>query len=280
MTDPKQPNDEDLNERIRRAMVHYTFDRPLPAGRTKATAAWRWPSLLAAAAAGAAITLLAVAVVGWPRGGSLGTSSPSPTPIPTAAGESPLLSPEPEPSEVGRLAADRICLADPGEIPVDWREPGETEDAVRDRLRGLLLVHSDQRAHAAMFVYADDRFVIDCLIDRRSDGNSGSRIARGIREDHGGGVEYSSGSASAGGELVDGLARPADMYMTGTAAPGFERVEVLLADGGTVDAWVGDGLWLAWWNEPVDSVEIRGYDSEGNVVTVQHELSAPLPIDD
>lgn len=286
MTGPMRPTDEELSQRIRRSMDHYTFDRPLPGphdgGRA---AAWRWSGMLAAAAAGALVALVAVALVGWPRAGMLGSGTPSSSPIAMTAAASPseslsTASPRPEASEVGRTSADRTCLADPGEIPAEWLRPGESKEAVRDRLGALSLVHADQRPHAARFLYADDRFVINCQIDRRADGSSGSGIVRGIREDHGGGLEYSSGSAYAGGEIVDGMRRPADMCMTGTAAPHFVRVEVGLSNGDTVEAWLGDGLWLAWWNEPVDAVEIRGYDADGDVTTVRHELSVPRPIEE
>jgi hypothetical protein len=280
VTEPTRPNDEDLAESIRRSMAHYTFDGgPLPHARAGRLATWRWPALAGAAIAGAAVALMAVALVGWPRPSSLGTGTPSPSPSASAiASPQPTESLAPSPSEVAQASADALCLADPGEIPADWLAPGDTRAGIRDELMALPLLHTDQRDHAAFFVYADQRFVIACVIDRRNDGRSGSSIARGIREDHGDGLEVSTGSAYAGGEVVDGRPRPADMWISGSAAPRFVRVEVVLADGSAVEAWVGDGLWLAWWNEPIDSVKVRGYDREGNVASVTHELKAPLPV--
>ena len=278
MTDQRRDDDEALAARIRRSMAHYRFDRELPSPRPQ-TFPWRWPMLAGAALTGAAVALVAVAVVGWPRTSPSGAGTPTPNPSSSHTAQ-PTGSESPAPSEVARASADALCLADPGELPSDWLKPGDTPAGIRDDLMALPLVYADQRDHAAFFLYADERFVIECLIDRRDDGRSGSSIARGVREDHAGGLEYAAGSAYAGGEIVDGRPRPADMYMAGTAAERFVRVEVVLADGSLVEAWVGDGLWLAWWNEPIDSTEVRVYDREGNVTSFAHELKVPMAVDD
>jgi hypothetical protein len=62
------------------------------------------------------------------------------------------------------------------------------------------------------------------------------------------------------------------MFMFGTAAPRFQRVEIVMADGGARRAWLGDGLWFGWWNDPISSVAIRGYAADGTVVTIDEGL--------
>ena len=51
-----------------------------------------------------------------------------------------------------------------------------------------------------------------------------------------------------------------DIQMWGSAASDVDRVEVLLENGGLVEAWVGGGVWLAWWNEPISAVAVRASD--------------------
>jgi hypothetical protein len=261
MTDDRRPaEDELLAGRIRDSMAHYTFDRPLPAARRRASP-WRWPVLAAAALGGAAAAILAISLLGGMPRAPLAGASPTPAPSGVAS---------PPGSPIGEAEAGTRCR-EPHEIQDSWIAPGETAESVADRLRQLPLIHVDRRATATFFLYADNRFTIQCEVRPGPTGELLADVSMGPREPHGGGLEYSGGASSPGSPEPGG--QVPDLYMFGTAAPRFVRVEIVLADGGALPAWIGDGVWFAWWNEPISSVAIRGYAGDGTVTTLREGIN-------
>lgn len=262
MTDERRPDDELLSDRIRRSMAHYTFNPPLPERRP--ASGWRWPALVAAAAGGALAATLVISLLGGLPRSPVGNVTP--TPIASMQPPSPSASVAPAFTEEEAAAACRGH----SDIADDWLRPGERRADVAERLRLLPLLHSEEIDGDAVFVYADDRFNIICELSRGLDGELLPGIFTGLREAHGGGLEYSGGSTSPG--RPDGTPPRPDMLMYGTAAPRFERVEIVMADGGARPAWIGEGIWFAWWKDPIDSVAIRGYAADGTVSTIDEGL--------
>jgi hypothetical protein len=161
------------------------------------------------------------------------------------------------------------------DVPDEWLRPGESRSQIAERLRELPLINVEIRDFAASYLFADRRFISECRL-YRTKGPGQDRVGqRAIREDPGTGLVYSFGSAAdaGGGPNHDW---PADMLMVGSYAPKFDRVEVVLEDGSTVDASMHSGLWLAWWNVPLSAVGVRGYDADGRVTSIKANLQVAL----
>lgn len=273
MTDDRRPDDELLSDRIRRSMAHYTFNRALRPPKP-ALSPWRWPMLMAAALGGAAAATIAISLLGGLQRGPIGNATPGPS-VTDVQSPGPSTPASPAIAPISEQEAAASCLGQ-HEVQDSWVLPGESAEDVAQRLRQLPLVHTETQDDDGFFVYADDRFNVLCELTRGSEGALDKSIYTGPLEPHGGGLEY-SGGGSAPGSAEPGGQRP-DMFMYGTSAPRFVRVEIVLADGGAVPAWLGDGLWFAWWQEPTSSVAIRGYDTVGNV-TILHEGLRFIPVE-
>ncbi len=266
--------DRDLVDRIRSSTAHWSFDRPEPivATSNNRTTAPRYLAIAAVAIVAAALTVTAVAVVGRiPRLGlpSVGqpTSSPAvPSPNPRSA--EPTVTPTLAP--VSGADAERMCLDDNVEIQADWVQRGQSDDEVRRTLASLPIVHQDQRDHGGLFLFADDRFVNVCEIVRTASGDMNLSSSIGLREHAGGDINISGAWNS-----PESMGAPvADMMVFGEAAPDVKAVHVVLEHGRRLDAWLGDGLWIAWWNEPVGSVAIEADHANGTVTTTKHRMRA------
>ena len=271
-------DDQELQQRIRRATDHFTYERPIPdafaARRTGQ--AWRIGSLVAAAAFGAAVTLLALAII-RPQGPSVGSQSPTPNPSPTAPTSTPgLKSPAPDGTEVPLSAAQRTCLATPGSIPDEWLNPGETADEIAARFASLPLASEEQRPHAGLFVFADERFLVLCEIDRRTDGQDSYTIARAMRETTDDPIGYSGGTSTPATVDDAGTIRVADLVMYGPAAPNVARVDVLLEDGSSIEAHISHGLWLGWWNRSISAVGVRATLDDGTTFLLHAVMLASV----
>ncbi len=271
-------DDQELQERIRRATDHFTYQRPIPdalAARRSGQAA-RIGSLVAAAAFGAAVTLVALAII-RPQGPSVGSQSPTPNPSPSAPTSTPgLESPTPAGTEVPLSSAQRTCLATPGSIPDGWLKPGETAAEIADRFASLPLAAEEQRPHAALFVFADERFLVLCEIDRRTDGQDSFTIARALRETTDDPIGYSGGTSTPATVDGAGTARVADLVMYGPAAANVSRVDVLLEDGSSIEAQVSHGLWLGWWNRAISAVGVRATLDDGTTFLLDAMLKAAV----
>lgn len=268
--------DQDLLERIRRATDHFTFERPIPSAldARRNGGARRFGSLVAAAAFGAAVTLVALAVL-RPQGPPTGSQSPSPDPSHRAPTATPgAESPAPRGTEVPLDAAQRTCLAAPGSIPDGWLLSGESAADIDGRFASLQLAHEEQRAHAAMFVFADERFIVLCEIARRTDGQDDFSIIRALRETNGAPIGYSGGFSSPA--TVDDARNTylADLVMYGPAAANVRRVEVLLEDGSTVEASLDDGVWLGWWNRSISAIGVRATLDNGTPYPLDATMKA------
>lgn len=269
MSTPVSPNESELFARIREAASHYAFDLPL----TETAPRERLPRLasLAAvalvAAGGVILTLAVVGVLGGPPFNTVGSIGPV---------ASSLRSPDvvTGATQVPVDVAARVCRQTADAIPSDWLQPDVTAADIRARLIGLPLVHDEQRTHAALFVFADDRYVTLCTVARRAaaavDDHEGLSIATGLLNDPHGLVDYSFGMAGSGAEDV-----PWNMVMAGAAARDVASVGVRLADGKTVGAWLGDGVWVAWWNEPIASREIVVRSRSGSEETIEQRFTPP-----
>jgi hypothetical protein len=272
-----RPDDAELHDQIRKATEHFTLDRPAPMpelGRPR-RAGVQVASLLGAAAAGALVTLLAVGLVARP-GLIPGAATPSPTATTTPA-VMPTSPAEPGASEVPQDAAQRICLADPGSIPAEWLADGETAAAVVAQIAGLPQVITEQRRHAALFVFADSRFMVVCRIGRHTDGRDDMNIVRGLRESNGDPIAY-AGATKDPASLDDEIPLP-DLMMFGQADANVARIEILMGDGSTVRAMMAGGVWVAWWNEYLSAEGIRATLSDGTQFTRDVSLRAPKPLD-
>jgi hypothetical protein len=271
-------DDQELQERIRRATDHFRYERPIPDALTarRTGQAGRIGSLVAAAAFGAAVTLVALAII-KPQGPWVGSQSPTPHPSPTEPASTPgLESPTPRGTEVPLGAAQRTCLATPGSIPDGWLRPGETAAEIADRFAGLPLAAEEQRPHAALFVFADERFLVLCEMARRTDGQDDFTIARGLRETSADPIGYSGGTSSPATVDGAGIVRVADLVMYGPAAANVSRVDVLLEDGSAIDAQLADGLWLGWWNRAISAVGVRATLDDGTTFLLPAVLKATV----
>jgi len=273
-------DDQELLDRIRRATDHFTFERPIPTARDarRNRGAGHFGSLVAAAAFGAAVTLVALAVL-RPQGPPTGSESPSPTPSHMPSPTGPTSTPNPESpapggTEVPLDAAQRTCLAAPGSIPDTWLSDGETAADIDARFASLQVVYEEQRAHAALFVFADERFLVVCKIGRRTDGQDDFTIVRAMRDTNGAPIGYSGGTSSpasiddAGNEYV------ADLLLYGPAAANVARVEVLLEDGSTVEASLSGGGWVGWWNRSISSIGVRATLDDGTTFLLDATMKA------
>ena len=268
MSDQLPHEDTELADQIRRSMAHYTFDGPLPAGRAEGQA-WRWPVLAGAVLAGGVAATLVISLLGGLPRGPVGNRTPEPSPSAGVGSPGPSAQASPTNMPITELEAAAACLGK-HDLQDSWVRPDERPEDVAQRLSQLPLIHTETKSGDAFFVYADDRFNVLCELTRAPDGTLDSSIFTGLREPHGGGLEYSGGGTSPGS--VEPTGPLPDMFMYGTAAPRFVRVEIILADGGAVPAWIGDGMWLGWWKDPISSVAIRGYDRSGNVTTLEEGL--------
>jgi hypothetical protein len=270
-------DDQELQERIRRATDHFTYERPIPtAVRVRRTGqAGRLGSLLAAAAFGAAATLVALAII-RPQGPPTGSQSPSPNPSQSAPATTPgLESPAPRGTEVPLDAAQRACLSPrPDSIPDEWLRSGESFADINARLASLPLAQEEQRSHAALFVFADERFLILCEIGRRTDGQDDVSIIGAVRETNGAPIGYSGGANLSASIDGAGQTYVADLLMYGPAGANVARVEVLLEDGSSVDASLGGGVWVGWWNRSISSVGVRATLDDGTTFLLDATLKA------
>jgi hypothetical protein len=258
MTD-LQPPDRELAERIRSSMAHYRHHGPLPTGSQRPGGrALRAGGLLAAAAAGAVLTLAAVGILG-------GMPIIPPTAASVAPSVSPSASGDPSPSHpagpVSDAAARAACRpVEPADVLDEWRAPGETRADVAARYAQLPLLIADRRQEGSVFVFGDDRLLIGC---RYVSGQATPEtIMRGMRLAEPGRVRPLFVASDP--LLVDGDGLPvpgshADVMAIGLAASEVARVAILLEDGSTVDARVAGGYWLAWWQVPLSGTAIRAY---------------------
>lgn len=269
MTTPERPTDDELRTRIRRATSHYHFQRPAPEAPAEPERTTRWPrigALVAAAAAGAVLAIAVVGLVGRvapTTPGASGSLAQSPSPLPSVVPTSP---------PVPVALADSRCRLLEGEVPSEWLVNGVTAENIGHEFATLPRVHEDQRDHAALFVYADERFLVTCILGRGTDDKS---ILRSVREAPGSiGVAYAGGVTSPGGMDAQGRLVVDDILMWGSAASDVDRVEVLLENGGLVEAWVGGGAWVAWWNEPISAVAVRAHHDDGTTTVLEQGMNA------
>jgi hypothetical protein len=244
-------------------MSHYHFDRPLElAAPRRGGRIWEAARLVAASAAGAALTLVVLAVLRGMPPAPAGDASPTPQPsesvaaLPTAPATAPPGGPTAEEAGVGCLSLEPDGVVD------DWLEPGEDPAAVAARIADLPLVLRDDRATGSVLVFADDRFVVGC--EWAAGASAPEGIFRGVREPA---VDPSVKLLFAFSER-DGAEPPSpgfvgDQVSVGATRDDVARVLVVLEDGVRVEASVGGGLWLAWWREPVDAATLRAYDASG-----------------
>jgi hypothetical protein len=271
-------DDQELLERIRRATDHFTFERPMPTPQDarRNGRAVRFGSLVAAAAFGAAVTLVALAVLrpqGPPTGSHSQTQSPSQTgPASTPNPESPA----PRGTEVPLDAAQRTCLAAPGSIPDGWLSNGESAADINARFASLQLAHEEQRSHAALFVFADERFLVLCEIGRRTDGQDDFTLIRALRDTDGAPMGYSGGTNLPASVDDAGNRYVADLVMYGPAAANVRRVDVLLEDGSTVEASLSDGVWVGWWNRSISAIGVRATLADGSTFPLDATMKAVI----
>jgi hypothetical protein len=269
-------DDEELLERIQRATDHFTFERPAPTalGLRRAGRAGRFGSLVAAAAFGAAVTLVALAIL-RPQAPPTGSQSPSPTPSHSGPATTPNPeSPAPAGTEVPLDAAQRTCLATPGSIPDEWRSNGESEEEINARLASLPLAQQEQRSHAALFVFADERFLVLCEIGRRTDGQDDFSIIRALRDTNGAPIGYEGGSDSRASVDDAGKTYVVDLVMWGPAGANVVRVDVLLEDGSTVEASLNNGVWVGWWNRSISAIGVRATLDDGTTFPLDATMKA------
>lgn len=272
-------DDRELLERIRRATDHFTFERPAPTalGLGRGARAGRFGSLVAAAAFGAAVTLVALAFL-RPQGPPTGSQSPSPNPSHSAPTSTPgPESPAPRGTEVPLGAAQGACLSPrPDSIPPEWLASGESFADITARLAGLPLAQEEQRSHAALFVFADDRFLVLCEIGRRTDGQDDVTIISALREQNGAPIGYSGGGNLPATIDDAGNTYLADLVMYGPAAGNVARVEVLLEDGSSVHASLGGGVWVGWWNRSISAVGVRATLDDGTTFLLDATMKAVI----
>ena len=270
-------DDQELLEGIRRATDHFTFERPMPTALDARSSgrAGRIGSLVAAAAFGAAATLAVLAII-RPQGPPTGSQSPSPNPSYSAPASTPgLESPAPHGTEVPLGAAQRTCLSPrPDSIPDEWLASGESFADINARLAGLPLAQEEQRSHAALFVFADERFLILCEIGRRTDGHGDVSIIGAVRETNGAPIGYSGGTNLPASIDDAGNVYLADLLMYGPAAANVARVEVLLEDGSAVEASLGGGIWVGWWNRSISAVGVRATLDDGTTFLLDATMKA------
>lgn len=266
MTHPGQPTDEELAQRIRRSMSHYTFDRPLHvSARGRDARVWNAARLVAAGMAGAVMTLVVLALLR--DASSAPSGNPSPNPSATQTSGAPL-APSPSgsadaPTE-GEAAVGCLSLA-PGEVVDEWVAEGETAESVAVRIARLPLVLRDDRADGSVLVFADDRFVVMCEWAAAAPAPEG--IARALRVPA---VDPSVKLLVAFSER-DGAEPPTpdfigDQISIGVVRDDVARVVVVLDDRTRVDALVRDGVWMAWWDEPVEAASLLAYDADGTLI--------------
>ncbi|HEY8178481.1 MAG TPA: hypothetical protein VIH19_07805 [Candidatus Limnocylindria bacterium] len=268
MTDNLPPTDRELAERIQRSMDHYRFPRS-SVEPVRPRIAWgSIASLFAAAAAGAVV---AIAVIGATGGLARMATSTSPSGTPSSGAASPTARPTPAPSAPGILPitdadATAACLAmEPSGVQADWLRSGESRAEVVERFGRLPLLIADRREGASIFVFADDQFVTTCGFTAEQEGPSSTM--RGIRqlpENAAADVLYIRSSPMTVDE--DGTMVPGgepEIVAVGTAAPDVARLAVVLQDGTLLDARLSNGVWLAWWTEPLSGVAVRAFDAEG-----------------
>ncbi|HTI29853.1 MAG TPA: hypothetical protein VL687_05800 [Methylomirabilota bacterium] len=271
-------DDQELFERIRRATDHFSFERPAPSalGLRRGARVGRFGSLVAAAAFGAAVTLVALAVL-RPQGPPTGSQSPSPNPSRGPVSTPGLESPAPRGTEVPLDAAQRTCLSPrPDSIPDEWLASGETFADINAHLAGLPLAQEEQRSHAGLFVFADERFLILCEMGRRTDGQGDVSIIGALRETSGTPIGYSGGTNLPASIDDAGNTYLADLLMYGPAAANVTRVEVLLEDGSAVEASLGGGVWVGWWNRSISAVGVRATLDDGTTFLLDATMKATV----
>ena len=269
MTGTNQPPDDELFSRIRRATEHYTLDRPAPQARQvqRGERAWRFASLVGAAAVGAAATLLVIGIVRAPSNPVPGQGTPTGRPSAT-------------PAELTISDADavRLCVANrEATMPSEWIRKGETFESVDAELRTLPLVARQQDPPQAMFAFADDRFFTICQVERTpTEGLLATSISTGVRELHGA-VSYLGGASDFGGTDRASADQIPDQVMWGSAAAAIERIDVVLADRSTVQGTLGSGFWFAWWHNRMSSTDVRAYRPDGSVVVLHEGITLKQP---
>ena len=262
MTDPAQPSDEELTQRIRRSMSHYHIDRPLEvAAPRRGRRIWEVARLVAASAGGAALTLVVLALLGGLSPAPAGDASPTLQPS-GSVGARPTAPATGPPGPTAEEAAAECLSLEPDGVVDDWLEAGEDPAEVVARIAGLPLILRDDRTPGSVLVFADDRFVVGCEWGAGASAPEG--IFRGVREPA---VDPSVKLLFAFSER-DGAEPPSpafigDQVSVGVARDDVARVLVVLEDGARVEASVGGGLWLAWWQEPVEAAMLRAYDASG-----------------
>jgi hypothetical protein len=154
---------------------------------------------------------------------------------------------------------------EPSGVQADWLRSGESRAEVVERFGRLPLLIADRREGASIFVFADDQFVTTCGFTAEQEGPSSTM--RGIRqlpENAAADVLYIRSSpmnVDEDGTMVPG-GEP-EIVAVGTAAPDVARLAVVLQDGTLLDARLSNGVWLAWWTEPLSGVAVRAFDAEG-----------------
>jgi hypothetical protein len=157
------------------------------------------------------------------------------------------------------------------QIPDEWLEAGEKRAAIIDELRNLPLVarHSDRGL--VLYLFSDGRFGASCVTLGNDPGSLGPSVrhARTIHLDDGGdAVRIVGGSTDTDGPVV----------VSGTAADGVERVELIRSDGQRIPAIVAGGVWVAWWPERVSATSVEALDAQGRLLGRHDEpISVPPP---
>jgi hypothetical protein len=268
VTDNLPPTDRELAERIQRSMDHYRFPRSSVEPVRPRIAFGSIASLLAAAVAGA---MVAIAVIGATGGLARMATSTSPSATPSTGAASPTVRPTAAPSAPGILPitdadATAACLTvEPSGVQADWLRPRESRAEVAERFGRLPLLIADRRAGASIFVFADGRFITSCGFTAGLEGpGSIMRGIRQLRENAAADVLFISSSpmtVDEDGRMVPG-GEP-EIVAVGTTAPDVARLAVLLEDGTLLDARLTNGIWLAWWTEPLSGVAVRAFDADG-----------------
>jgi heat shock protein HslJ len=264
MTDPTRPTDEELAQRIRRSMSHYHFDRPLQVAPRRSWGMWDAARLVAAGAAGAALTLVVLGLLRGISPAPVGEASQTPRPSPSIAGPSAPPSATPAQGPTEDEAAAGCLRLNPDDVAEDWLEEGEDAATVIDRIAGLPLVLRDDRETGSVLVFADDRFVVMCEWSAGASEPEG--IARVVRESTDDWVKLLFAFSEQDGAESPTPDYVGDQVSVGIARDDVARVLVILADGARVDALVGEGLWLARWQEPIEAVTLRAYDASGTLL--------------
>lgn len=161
----------------------------------------------------------------------------------------------PPPSHMPEAYATEACLGGIEEVPEPWRLPGEDLPDSLARVRNLPLLITDHGQWASTFLFGDETFWAVCIFDNRSpdSGHSGSIGPR----------EESEAVAQPLSDWSSGPLDPPYSVIAGSATREVARLQVVLANGTSVEAQVKAGYWLASWKEESHAVKGRAFDAAG-----------------